>query len=506
LPRFNPVLWLDDDIVAPDHDPPSTVHPHNLAYVIYTSGSTGTPKGVAIAHSSAAALICWSKAFFGPDRLRVTLASTSICFDLSVYEIFAPLSCGGCVALVENGLALGTDPVRERLTIINTVPSVIAEALTEGPLPLSVSIVNLAGEPLQRALVDLIYASGTVEQVVNLYGPTEDTTYSTVGMIKRDDRGPPTIGRPIANSALYILDANLEPVPVGFPGEIYLSGAGLARGYLNRPDLTAEKFVPDPLSSSPGARMYCTGDCGRFLRNGEVMFLGRRDRQIKLRGFRIELDEVEEALTRLPHVAEAAVALHQSNSGDSKMMAYVAPETINPAEVQAGLRERLPSYMVPTTVVAVATLPHTANGKIDYRAMSALPAPMRHTPFAPPTSVVEQQLALIWNELLGVERVGRGDNFFELGGHSLMATQFVSRVKSAFGLDLPLRRLFELPTLNELAADLAQRQATEDASALHTRIETSIASFEDTIAIDRLSDEQLDTLLGKLSANAEIRS
>ncbi|HYO14103.1 MAG TPA: amino acid adenylation domain-containing protein, partial [Thermoanaerobaculia bacterium] len=260
--------------------------PDHLAYVIYTSGSTGRPKGVAIEHRGAVALVRWSEEVYSSAEISGVLASTSICFDLSVFELFVPLGRGGAVILAENALELATLAARDSVTLINTVPSALAELVRMGGVPASVQTVNLAGEPLQRDLVESIYGLGTVERVYNLYGPSEDTTDSTFPRVEPGPGRPVTIGRPLTGKRSWVLDGQLSPVPVGVAGELYLGGEGLARGYLNRPELTAERWVPDPFSAEPGARLYRTGDLARRLPSGELLFLGRIDHQVKVRGFR----------------------------------------------------------------------------------------------------------------------------------------------------------------------------------------------------------------------------
>src|SRR4029077_348957 len=256
----------------------------NLAYVLFTSGSTGRPKGVAIEHRAAAAFVQWAKQVFSKDQLAGVLFSTSVCFDLSIFEIFVTLSAGGEVILAPNALHLATLPERDRVTLVNTVPSAIAELVRMDAIPSSVKTINLAGEALSESLVERIYANSSVEKIYNLYGPTESTTSSTFTAVRRGS--PVTIGKPIANTRCYILDANRNPVPIGVAGELYLAGAGLARGYFGRADLTNERFVPDPFVSSE--RMYRTGDLCRWLADGNIQYLGRTDHQVKLRGFRIE--------------------------------------------------------------------------------------------------------------------------------------------------------------------------------------------------------------------------
>ncbi|MEI6340191.1 MAG: amino acid adenylation domain-containing protein, partial [Verrucomicrobiota bacterium] len=352
-------------------NPPGGATPENLAYVIYTSGSTGRPKGVAIEHRSTVALIQWARGFFTPAELGGVLFSTSVCFDLSVFELFVTLCAGGTVVVAENALALPTLNAASEVTLINTVPSVMAELVRLNAVPASVRVVNLAGEPLARALVRQIYQHPGVQKVYDLYGPTEDTTYSTAALRRPD--GPDTIGRPIANRQLYILDAQRQPVSVGAGGEIYLGGDGLARGYLNRPELTAEKFVPHPFSHEPGARLYRTGDLGRFLPDGSVQFLGRLDHQVKIRGFRIELGEIESVLEQHPAVREAVVIVREEAPGDCRLVAYVAPHLgHSSSRLVDFLKKKLPHYMVPAAVVELKALPRTPNGKID---RAALPCP-----------------------------------------------------------------------------------------------------------------------------------
>ncbi|HYX26914.1 MAG TPA: amino acid adenylation domain-containing protein, partial [Thermoanaerobaculia bacterium] len=439
-----------------------------LAYVIYTSGSTGRPKGVAIEHRSAAALVHWARETFRPQELAVVMAATSICFDLSVFEIFVPLACGGAVVLAENALELPRLAAAGEVTLINTVPSAMAELVRQGAVPASVRTVNLAGEPLRGALARRIHGLGTAGRLLNLYGPSEDTTYSTIAEVGAE--GEPTIGRPLPNTRAYVVDARLQPLPVGVPGELLLAGRGLARGYLGRPELTAERFVPDPFgersAGEPGARLYRTGDRARWTPAGELEFLGRLDHQVKVRGFRIELGEVEAALHAHPAVRETVVVARESAAAgaearDLRLVAYVVPREPEafpafPAELRAHLRVKLPEHMLPAAWVALPALPLTPNGKVDRQ---ALPAP--ETPETPegrrtaPRTPEEEVLAGIWQAVLGVDEVGVFDNFFELGGHSLLATQVTSRVGRAFGVELPLRTLFEAPTVAGLAARLA---------------------------------------------------
>jgi amino acid adenylation domain-containing protein len=459
-----PVLYLDRDDDARRENTVCPARAENLSYVIYTSGSTGVPKGVAITHRNASAFLHWAINFFAPQKLRAVLASTSINFDLSVFELFAPLSVGGSVILADNALHLATLPAASQVELINTVPSAMAELVRQRAVPPSVRVVNLAGEALSRKLVQEIYALGTVEQVINLYGPSEDTTYSTYEKLGADNAV--LIGRPIENTQIYLLDAEMQPVAVGVAGELYIGGDGVARGYLNRPDLTAERFVPDPFSERQGARLYRTGDLARYRAGARLEYLGRLDHQVKLRGFRIELGEIEAQLARHPQVRQCVVTASEDDGGDKRIVAYVvahAGEPLATGELRAFLKEHLPQYMLPSAFVLLPELPLTANGKVD---RNRLPAPEfrnqeMEREFVAPRTPTEAQLASIWSEVLKIDRIGIHDNFFALGGHSLLATQMIARLRNAYNVDVPLRRLFESPTVAGLAVAVVQEQAAE---------------------------------------------
>ncbi|WP_407882763.1 amino acid adenylation domain-containing protein, partial [Scytonema sp. NUACC26] len=435
LPKHNAqVLCLDNNWNVSVKDNvntrPISVQAEHLAYVIYTSGSTGRPKGVGIKHHSSVALLTWARELFASEYFTGVLASTSICFDLSVFELFVPLSWGGKVILAENVLQLPSLSEAEYVTLLNTVPSVMTELLRMERLPASVSIVNLAGEPLPHQLVQQIYQQNTIQQVFNLYGPSEDTTYSTFAWVKQGDNVV-TIGHPIANTQVYVLDKYLHPVPIGVKGELYISGDGLARGYFNHPELTAEKFIPNPLSQKPGERLYKTGDIARYLPDSNLEFLGRIDNQVKIRGYRIEPQEIEITLSQHPQVRQIVVVLREDEQGDKFLVSYVVPQQLEQvpsiSALKSFLREKLPDYMVPSAFVMLETLPLTPNGKVDRR---ALPAPDTARPeldqaFVAPRTPIEEVLAGIWTQTLGIDSVGIYDNFFDLGGHSLLATQVI---------------------------------------------------------------------------------
>ena len=475
LPQVRPqtlVLEELDAVLAVQSDEPLPVScdAENLAYLIYTSGSTGRPKGVAIPHRAAALFISWALKVFPPGELQGVLAATSVCFDLSIFELFVPLSCGGRVFIVPNALHLPSFSRRDEVTLVNTVPSAMAELVRSGGLPRSVRVVNLAGEALPKRTVDALYALGHVERVFNLYGPSEDTTYSTFEHVPRDERRSPTIGRPLENSQAYVLDRHLRLVPQGVPGELYLAGDGLARGYLLRPDLTAERFLPDPYSRTPGGRMYKTGDLVRYLPDGRLDYLGRLDHQVKVRGFRIELGEIEARLRAHEDVADTVVVAREDSPGDKRLVGYVVPKegrTLSTAALRAELSRHLPEYMVPPQWVVLEKLPLTPNRKVD---RAALPAPERTVAGegerVAPRTETEAKLCALWSELLEtpVEDVRQG--FFELGGHSLLAMRMVSRLESLFQVRLPLRAVFEVPSLEALAARLDAERASENRPAL----------------------------------------
>ena len=437
--------------------------PDHLAYLIYTSGSTGRPKGVAIEHRSAVALLRWAEGVFSPEDLAGVLAATSVCFDLSVFEVFAPLTRGGAVVLAENALALPGLPAAGRVTLVNTVPSAMAELLELAAVPPSVRTVNLAGEPLPPRLVAEIYTRTGVHRVFDLYGPSEDTTYSTCALRKAG--GPATIGQPLAGTRAVLLDPSGNRVPQGVAGEICLGGQGLARGYFRDPARTAERFVPDPFAPQPGERLYRTGDLARWRPDGSLELLGRIDDQVKVRGFRIELGEIERHLARHSAVREAAV-LALGEGGTKALVAYVVPSSPEAIAdggdgLRAFLAERLPAWMVPAVFTILPALPRTPSGKVERRALPA-PAAGRVNPemaYTAPETSEERWLAEVWTEMLGVERVGVHDDFFRLGGHSLLAARVITRLRGHLQVELPLRSLFQQPTISGLLGAVREARA-----------------------------------------------
>lgn len=448
----------------------SLAGPDNLAYIIYTSGSTGQPKGVAITHRSAVSFLNWANEVFPEHYREGLLAATSICFDLSIFELFLPLCFGGRIILVDNVLALADLPEKEEVTLINTVPSAIRELLREDELPHSATIVNLAGEAFSAGLARKIYATLPGQRLFNLYGPSETTTYSTFTHVPDDINTAPRIGAPVANTQVYVLNREGNPTGIGVPGELYIGGAGLARGYLNRPALTAEKFVPDPFSTEPGARLYRTGDRVRWCTDESLEFLGRIDHQVKVRGYRIELGEIESVLAGHPSVREAVVIVRDDAAGGQRLVAYLvtsgdsAPSV---ADLRAYLQTKLPGYMVPSAFVTLSELPLTPNGKLDRKRLPAPDVLVREvTPeFTEPCNPAEELVASVWRDVLGVDRVGTNENFFELGGHSLLATQVVSRLRQIFDVEIELRQLFQRPTVAGLVQHIeAVRRAGQNTS------------------------------------------
>ena len=490
------VLFLDDDVeeAAPstgvtsvDTEPAT---PESIGYLIYTSGSTGRPKAVAIEHRNAAAFVAWAQTVFMREELAGVLLSTSICFDLSVFEIFVTLSSGGAVVVAENALQLPTLRSAVGVTLVNTVPSAIVELLRLHGIPPTVRTINLAGEPLAQRVVDALYALPHVERVFDLYGPSEDTTYSTY--VLRRASGRASIGQPILNTQAYVLDQHGEPVPVGVPGELFLGGAGLARGYYRRPELTAERFVPNALAAEAGRpagdRLYRTGDRVRWLPERELEYMGRLDHQIKLRGFRIELGEIEAVLARQVGVGDVVALIRDDGRGPQIVVYWVAKVgAVAPTADALGgaLRVVLPSYMVPALFVELPALPLTSNGKVDRR---ALPAPAEDAAeaarnYVAPRTPLEVEIAGVWAEVLGQERVSVDDNFFALGGHSLLAMRVVARLAEVLPVRLPMAALFEARTVAALAIFVVQRLAAQDAAAS--------------------SDAELATLLAELEGLSE---
>ncbi|HEV2734306.1 MAG TPA: amino acid adenylation domain-containing protein, partial [Longimicrobiaceae bacterium] len=468
LPEGTAALALDTLRLEgePDTAPDSGVGPENLSHVIFTSGSTGRPKGVMIRHSSTAALLHWLREAITGEERSAVLFSTSVSFDVSVAELFGTLAWGGRLVMVEDALELAT--VAEPVVHASMVPTAAAELLRSGGIPASVRTLNLGGEPLPAELARELYALGTVDKVGNLYGRTEDTTYSTYSLVDRGGAAV-TLGRPLPGTRAYVLDGELEPVPAGMAGELYLAGHGLSRGYAGRPEPTAETFLPDPFGAA-GARMYRVMDRVRRRNDGELEYLGRTDEQVKVRGFRIELGEVEAALRAHPEVREAAAAVREDAPGDRRIVAYLVPrggaEAAPPAaELRAWLGERLPGYMVPSALVVLDALPLTASGKTDRRALPAPDGAAASKEYVAPRSLMEERVAAVFADVLGSPRVGVHDDFFDEGGHSLLATRAAGRLQRELGTRVPVGVLFEHTTVAGVAAWLETSRGEQSDSS-----------------------------------------
>jgi amino acid adenylation domain-containing protein len=443
-----------------DAGPVATV-PADAAYVIYTSGSTGRPKGVVVRHGNTDAMLAEADRFFAGCDLGGVAALTSVCFDLSVLEIFHPLSRGGAVVLVESAVHLPESPHLSRVTWIHTIPSVMSGLLDGGVLPPKLRTVVLGGEVVRRRIVDRVYRETSAERVFNGYGPTEGTVFCTFKLVGPDEPGEPSIGTPSATARVHVLDETLRPVPAGRPGELYLGGAGLAWGYVNRPRTTAERFVPDPFA--PGERMYRTGDIARFAPGGDLEFVGRADHQVKVRGYRIELEEVEAWLVTCPEVREAAAAVRGAPDAGS-LVAYVVPENeprtaecpwLDPdraGRITDRLTGSLPDHLVPETVVFLSALPLSPNRKLDRAALPEPPVPEPAASVDAPGSETEVALAEIWGELLGREpaTIGTRDAFYDLGGNSLLLVRLAKRMSQRFGRKVGVTDLFRFRDIASL--------------------------------------------------------
>jgi amino acid adenylation domain-containing protein len=468
----------------------ATPDAESLAYIIYTSGSTGKPKGVAIVQRCVVLLVAWARQLYTREELDGVLFSTSASFDISIFEIFCPLCLGGKIVLADNVLQLATLKTANEVHFLSGVPSAIAEVVRLKIVPPSVTTVALAGETFPQPLVDALYALPHMQRVFEHYGPTECTVYSTGGL--RHPHTRPSLGKPFPNEQIYILDENLEPVPVGVRGEIYIAGDKLARGYLNRPELTAEKFLANPFAATPHSqisnlkfeirggnaaapaaapRMYRSGDLACWLADGTIQSLGRTDHQVKVRGYRIELGEVQSALARHPAVAECVVLARPDASGNNRLLGYVVPRegsTADARTLKEHLQHQLPDYMVPSAVTVLNRWPLTSNGKLDRQALPDPEGADAGADYVAPGTTTEELVADVWRDVLGVKRVGIHDNFFELGGHSLLATQVIARINEGLEVELSMREFFAAPTVAGLAvtieAALIQEIKTTDSA------------------------------------------
>ncbi|HEX3640721.1 MAG TPA: non-ribosomal peptide synthetase, partial [Ktedonobacteraceae bacterium] len=473
------VICLDADsqtlLTESTTNPLSGATPGNLAYVIYTSGSTGRPKGVACQHAGMSNLVRWhQQAYQVTNQDRATQLSGPA-FDACSWELWPYLLTGASVHLPDEQTRLSALQLRDWLLSqaisITFLPTPLAEQVMALPWPEHVGLRMLltGGDKLSHAP-----SPALPFELVNNYGPTENTVVSTAGPVACQQRTDlaPFIGRPIANTQVYLLDTQMQPVPIGVPGELYLAGVGLARGYLNRPELTAECFLPHPFSRQPGARLYKTGDVARYLADGTIEFVGRLDQQVKLRGYRIELGEIETVLNQHPAVHECLVLIREEGSGDKRLIAYVLPEQSEqkPAvsELRTFLQRKLPQYMVPSAFVVLEAWPLSPNGKIDRRALldynSAKLA--QQEAFVAPRTTLELQLVQIWEDLLGIHPIGVTENFFVLGGHSLLAIRLMAQIQEQFGKNIPLSNLFQGGTIEHVASSLQQHDLSLGQSPL----------------------------------------
>ena len=441
---------------------PAALAPDDLAYLIYTSGSTGVPKGVEITHGNLAHLIAWHQAAFQVTAEDRATHLAGLAFDAAVWEIWPYLAAGASLSLADsltrNDPALLQQWLLDEAITLSFVPTPLAEPLIAMPWPATTRLRFLltGGDTLHTAP-----APGLPFALINNYGPTEGTVVATSGLVPSGFAGLPSIGKPIAGAAIYLLDENRNPVPKGETGEMYLGGNGVGRGYRNLPEQTAQSFLPDPFSTAPGARMYRTGDLARQLPDGQLAFLGRRDTQEKIRGYRIELDEIIHVLQRHPAVSFCTVVVRTTPAAGKTLVAYIVPAESMPAstrDLQEFAARALPDYMVPSAFVRLAAIPLTFNGKVDTR---ALPEPGPENTLDEPASrgpgsEVEHILLEIVRTLLHTTAVGIEDDFFLAGGHSLLGTQLVLRARETFGVMLTLRDLFEAPTVALLATRIEE--------------------------------------------------
>ena len=475
-----------------ESNPERIVNPGNPAYVIYTSGSTGRPKGVVVSQGNLAYFISTI-----PSRLSLTaedvlLAITTICFDISNYELLVPITAGAQVVIragVSEGNGVAQDLTTYGITAVQGTPSfwrMFCDGLSIRPK----LKIFCGGEALNSDLADTLLSLDC--DITNMYGPTETTIWSATYPVKHSSTNIP-VGRPIDNTTMYILDASGGLMPPGVAGEIFIGGFGLARGYLNRPALTAERYVPNPYSRKGGERLYRTGDLGRYRADGNIEYLGRLDQQVKVRGYRVELGEVETALRECPAVAEAAVAARDYGAGDKRLVGYVVwrqeapPSSGN--EVREQLRNRLPEYLVPSIVMPLDKLPLTRNGKLD---RSALPEPEQASiaEYVEPRTEIEQVLAKIWADALKLELIGVHDNFFELGGHSLLVTQISSQIKQIFRLEVPLAVFFSSPTIAGLAGYMQTLESSPGRLEKIARIALQVLNSDERESVESLDNPQ----------------
>lgn len=513
--EFNIVRLDSDRLFVADSEKTnfaSGVTAEDLAYIIYTSGSTGEPKGVMIRHASLVNYIWWAKkSYLKGESLAFPLYS-SLAFDLTVTSIFTPLITGNQIIVYrEDGRESPLSRILRdnRVGVLKLTPSHLSLIKDSDNSQCNVKRLIVGGEALTANVARQVRESfaGDVE-IFNEYGPTEATVGCMIHKFDpdRDDRASVPIGKPAANAQIYILDESLNPALENVIGELYLSGDGLAKGYLNRSELTSERFIDNPFI--PGTKMYKTGDLARMLPEGTIEYVGRRDEQVKFHGYRVELNEIRCALNRHPQVRESVVFVNRdSNGGDVMIGYYVSRQEIEPAQLRAFLSESLIEETIPNIFVHLKRLPLTLNGKINFRALPTLEEARQklRRVFVGPRTPTEELLANIWAEVLGTKQVGIYDNLFELGGHSLLATRIISRVRKAFQVDLPMRILFQVPTVASLAQAIIQNQGRGDGERSPEIQSFSRANAPDLLAgIDQLSDEEVDSLLSSMMSQESL--
>jgi amino acid adenylation domain-containing protein len=466
--------------------------PRNLVYVIYTSGSTGKPKGVAMEHRATVNLIAWHSAQSLSCEGQRALQFAALSFDVAFQEIFSTLCSGGTLVLLDESVRRDPPALAQLLQQQSIhrlfAPPLVLQSLADcfkslGTLPGSLRDVICAGEQL-RISPEISHLFKRLSQcrLHNHYGPTETHVVTSLTLPEDPEDWPalPTIGKPIANTRVYVLDEALQPVPIGVSGEIYLGGAGVARGYLGRPELTAQRFVDDPFHADPTARLYRTGDLGRYRLDGTLEYLGRNDHQVKIRGYRIEIGEIEARLAAHENVKEAAVTVQEDAPGEKRLFAYVTArdaelQTLQGTELRAWLMSALPRYMIPDAIVILERFPLTPNGKLNRR---ALPVPALEAgssaEYEAPEGETEELLAGLWRELLPVARISRGDNFFELGGHSLAGMKLIVKVAETFSVQIPFYAIFEYPTVREMAALVTRLVAEHPNDSCELEVEEGV--------------------------------
>ena len=495
--------WLESESTE---NPENVTQAEDLAYLMYTSGSTGQPKGVGVPHRAINRLVRNTNYVKLDESDRVAQISNAS-FDAATFEIWGALLNGSRVVVLEKETALSPKELKKQLVeheisaMFLTTALFNQTALSRPEIFASLKYMIFGGDTADPRAVHRVLGEGRPEHLVNAYGPTENTTFTTWYDAQESDIGARMIpiGQPLSNTEVWVLDQQSRMVPVGVPGELCIGGDGLARGYIGRPELTAEKFVPHPYSRHLGARLYRTGDLVRYREDGNIEFLKRMDQQVKVRGFRVELGEIESTLNQYRAVMESIVVDRKDSSGDIRLIAYFVPEVgVEPTslELLTFLQEKLPSYMLPSAFMAIKEIPLTPNGKVDRR---ALPAPeqieVSTAGFIAPRTEMEQLVAEIWCEILGITQVGADSNFFDLGGHSLLATRVMNRIRERCGVELPLRVLFEFPTVVSLAAKLDDARPKE----------TELSRILDILVnMENISEEEVTTLLAQSESQSQV--